>query len=272
MSAPTRRSRRRAPLLAGAAIAAVAATLVTAPQAQAVLAGVSAGVDPDTRFPSWYSDSTGTKLKLCVDSRYCLGGNSLPITTAKPSVFTGNLPDEAFYAVARAETELKGGGRIRWRAVLEGAFANDAVVNGDQITFARVQVTGSKINTSVYPVGTVLTFETPYGNLSAPVLAKGKLSRERIESNPGDPVGGWGAPVVETATGFGCTAIKCIATTPSRFLRWDGVDAPPGFLGDPATPHTITGGVRDTFTVKRGTAVESPVEDEFEIAGQKVLP
>jgi len=246
----------RSRLVVGAVTALGAVSLAGAPQAQAVLSGVSAGVDPATGFPSYYQDASGIRLKLCVDSDFCLGGNSLPDPDAPASVATGNLPDEAFYAVARAETDLVGGGRIRWRAVLEGAFANGAVVDGDQMTFTRVQVTGSKINTGVYPVGTPLTFQTPYGTLSATVRLDGKLSRDRRESDPGDAANGFAAPLTETQTGFG-----------PRFLRWTS-GAPAGHIGDPTVLHAITGGVRNNFQVFSGAAAVSPSVTKFEVAGQ----
>jgi hypothetical protein len=247
----------------GAVAALGAVTLATAPQAQAVVSAVAPGVDGATGFPSYYQDSAGTRLKLCVDSDFCLGGNSLPDPDAPASVATGNLPDEAFYSVTRAETDLNGGGRIRWRAVLEGAFANGAVVDGDQMTFARVQVTGSKINLSVYPVGTILTFQTPYGTLSAPVGRDGKLSRDRRESNAGDAADGFRAPVTETQTGFG-----------PRFLRWDASApaAPAGHLGNPAVLHKITGGVTNSFQAFRGATAVSPNVIRFEVAGQLATP
>jgi hypothetical protein len=250
-----RRRGLRSPLVAGAVAALGAVTLATAPQAQAKLMNVSTGVEAATGFPGWYSDQTGTRLKLCVDSDYCLGGNSLPDPDAPASVATGNLPDEAFYSVTRAETALTGGGRIRWRAVLEGAFANDEVVDGDQMTFTRVQITGDKINTSVYPVGTVLTFRTPYGDITAPVGAKGKLSRDRTESDPGDASNGFRAPISEKQTPF------------DNFLRWD-TGAPAGYLGNPAILHKITGGVRQNFQVFQGAKAVSPLETRFEVAGQ----
>jgi hypothetical protein len=260
-------------LVAGAAAALAAVTVAAAPQAQAALTGVSTvaeaatpgrGLDPATGFPSWYADSTGTRLKLCVDSDFCLGGNSLPDPDAPASVATGNLPDEAFYAVARAETELNVGGRIRWRAVLEGAFANDAVVPGDQITFTRVQVTGSKIKLAQ---NTKLRFVTPYGTFDASVGRDGKLSRERVESNPGDPTDKFAAPLSETQTGFGPT-----------FLRWDPAVAPAApadHIGDPARLHRIVGGTNGnafqvfnvTATGATGTAA-SPIVRTFEVAGQ----
>src|SRR4051794_5923313 len=64
--------------------AAVVAAAVAAAPAQANLSGVSrnangtVAVDLNTGFPRWYMDNTGTKLKACVDSDNCLGGNPLP--------------------------------------------------------------------------------------------------------------------------------------------------------------------------------------------------
>jgi hypothetical protein len=252
MSAPTRRSRRRAPLLAGAAIAATAATLVAAPQAQATLASVSTTVDRVSGFPDWYSDGT-TKLKLCVEADFCLGGNNLPDPDSAASL-PDNFPDESFYAVARGETALNAGGRIRWRAVLEAAFANDAAIDGDQMTFTRVQVTGDKIDRSYF--GKTIRFETPYGDLSAVVGNNGKLSRDRRETDPGDAGNRFAAPLKESTTTFGPT-----------FVQWDK-GAPPGFIGNPAVLHTIKGGDRNYFQAFVGTTAVSPKVIRFEVAGQ----
>src|SRR3712207_7133697 len=86
--------------------------------------------------------STGVRVNLCVDDRLCLGGDTRPNRNrpADPTVDANpnraglqpNMPDEAFFAAAEAETELNEGGRIRWRAVLEGAYANR--VGGQEIT------------------------------------------------------------------------------------------------------------------------------------------
>ena len=243
--------------------------LLTALPAEAVLSAV--GPVDETGFPSYYQDANGVQLKLCVDSDFCLGGNPLPDPEAPASVATGNFPDEAFYHVTRAETDLNSGGRIRWRAVLEGAFANEAVVDGDQMTFARVQVTGAKVNLSAYPAGTQFRFETPYGNLTAAVSARGTLDRTRSESDPGDATNGFAAPVTETQTGYGPT-----------FVRWDPAvapAAPAGFLGDGVRFHRIIGGpARNTFQaiqISRGNTPITPVAATplvrlFEVAGQCV--
>jgi hypothetical protein len=263
-------------LLAVVALLVVAAAVPAYAQLTAVSTqdpnAPNGGIDPDTGFPIWYQDNNGTKLKLCVDSDMCLGGDPRPDPTQPASVATGNLPDEAFYAVARAETTLNGGGRIRWRAVLEGAFANEAVIDGDQVTFTRVQVTGSKIPLSIYPAGTTLTFQTPYGTLSAPVSSKGTLDRTRTESNPGDPLDGFVGPVNETGTGFGPSFLTWntfgAGTDPA--LKDPATGKADAFIGDPLVLHAIKGGDNgvNSFRVLRNGNPVSPLETKFEIAGQ----
>ena len=136
-------------LLGVALLAGVLAALLAALPAYAQLTGVAPRVDR-TGFPAWYQDDTGARVNLCVDNRLCLGGDTRPNRNrpASPTVDANprrpgiqpNMPDEAFYAIARAETELNDGGRIRWRGVLEGAFATAIPRAGAQITFTRVQV------------------------------------------------------------------------------------------------------------------------------------
>src|SRR5215210_1345115 len=151
----------------------VAMVVLVGLPAYAQLTDVAPRVDR-TGFPRWYQDNTGVKVNLCVDARLCLGGDVRPNPNkpASPTVDANpkkpglqpNMPDEAFYTVARAETELDDGGRIRWRAVLEGAFGGTGAVKaGKQVTFTRVQVTGSNIDPTAYPEGTDLSFRTPYG-------------------------------------------------------------------------------------------------------------
>lgn len=241
--------------------------------AHAELTGVAPRVDR-TGYPAWYEDATGARVNLCVDNRLCLGGDTRPNRNrpAGPTVDANprrpglqpNMPDEAFYAIARAETELDEGGRIRWRGVLEGAFSSAVPRAGRQITFTRVQVTGSDVNLAAYPAGTELDFVTPYGNLSATVNDDGTLERTRVESSLGTRANGFLPPVTETVTGYGPT-----------FLRWDPAvapAAPAGFLGNPLVPHAVVGGDGgvNTFQAFEGATATSPLVSRFEIAGRCV--
>ncbi|HEX2728590.1 MAG TPA: hypothetical protein VHM16_02480, partial [Rubrobacteraceae bacterium] len=232
--------------------------LLAALPAYAELTRVSPRVDR-TGFPSWYQDNTGVRVKLCVDSPLCLRGDPRPDRTKPATIANRNLPDEAFYAAARAETDLDDGGKIRWRAVLEGAFSSPTVRPNRQITFTRTQVTGSNINLAAYPVGTVLSFQTPYGEMTGEVESDGTL-KTRLESPLGVRANGFRPPVTETVTGYGPT-----------ILKWDS-GAPAGFLGRPLVPHTITGGDGgvNTFRVFEGADPVSPLVTRFEIAGQCV--
>ncbi len=258
-------------LLAGLFVA-----LLAALPAYAVLTpggGVSAERDPRTGFPRWYEDNSapGIRVKLCVDNRLCLGGDPRPNRTRPASLTVDanprrpglqpNMPDEAFYAVSRAETEIDAGGRIRWRGVLEGAFANEVPRPRQQITFTRTQVDGSNLDPDAHPQG--LRFLTPYGNLEGQVLANGTLERVRNESPLGTPANDFISPVTEPTApvpDYGPT-----------FMMWDS-GRPPGFLGRPAVPHTATGGsVRNFFAVEDiATGTELARTNLFEIAGQCV--
>jgi hypothetical protein len=257
------RRRRSLGLLGALATGAlIGATMVT--PAHATLGAVGAANAASFGFPSYYQDASATpvKVNLCIDHPLCVGGE-LP-NAGPASLADGNLPDEAFYAYANAEVTLNGGGRLRWRAVLEGAWLAGEVAAGDQMTFTRIQFTGSKINTRTYPAGTVLTATTPYGNISATVAGSGTsgtLTRNRKESAPGIDANGFNRPAIETGTGYG----------PS-FLKWDA-NAPAGFLGDPNVDHTVTGakpGNANAVRVFRdGTAV-SPLVTTFSVAGRIV--
>jgi hypothetical protein len=117
------RRRRIAAAITGVAVATAIAT-----SAFAAVSEVSAARDGDG-FPVWYGDANGVKVVRCVADAKCLDG-----------VQTGPV-DESFYAVARAEVALKSdrpnvsGGRARYRAVLEAAWATEEMNPGDQITF-----------------------------------------------------------------------------------------------------------------------------------------
>lgn len=264
------------------------AALIMALPAYAVLTpggGVSADRDARTGFPRWYEDGSvpddstpGIRVKLCVDNALCLGGDPRP-NRSKPASLTvdanprkaglqPNMPDEAFYAVSRAETVIDDGGRIRWRAVLEGAFSSASPRPNRQITFTRTQVTGDNLDPDAHPQG--LRFLTPYGNLEGDVLADGTLDRVRNESPPGTPANDFAPPVtVPTAP---------VPDYGPTFMRWDA-GARPGFLGNPLQPHTAVGGPEnvDPATGLNFFAVQDIASGDeltrtrlFEIAGQCV--
>lgn len=263
MSACLRLPRKRRGVFLMGAAALLAATAIAAPASASVTA-VSSTRDVDG-FPSWYRDGAGFEVSLCVTDPNCLGG-----AQARPA-------EEAFYAVARAEVDLKSteagarGGRARYRAVLEGAWASPDMLPGEQTTFVRTQVTVTKIDLVTYPPDSTLTFNTPYGPLSGKVTGDprkgrftGKMSRDRKESALGTPDNGFNGPLTAAASMYG-----------PNFLRWTDADRPKGYLGDPAEFHAVTGAVapnKNAFSLVAPRAALAVGTTLFEVAGVCIDP
>ena len=184
---------------------------------------VSVGpVNTDYGFPSWYQDSAGTRVELCLDAEnpYCgfLPGD-IPDGEAAIS-FPSNFPEEAFYMLASTTLDLPGGGSAVLVLGLEAAFANQ-VQAGDQVVFGRQRVTVRGA-----PSNTTLTFKHPYGSLSIDTDSSG--AGKLVED-------------ISPAVGNFTTALK---SNIGPFLKWDPATAPvapQGYLGDPAQEHRITG-------------------------------
>lgn len=179
-------------------------------------------VNAEHGFPSWYEDSAGTRLELCLDAQnpYCgiLAGD-VP-DEERPISFPANFPEEAFYMLASSELELPSGGRAVLVLGLEAAFSN-TVQPGDQVVFGRQRVTVRDA-----PANTTLTFTHPYGTMTVDTdqTGAGKLVED-----------------ISPAPGNFTTALK---SNIGPFLRWDPATAPAapaGYLGDPGQEHTVTG-------------------------------
>ncbi|KQQ80908.1 hypothetical protein [Arthrobacter sp. Leaf137] len=199
---------------------AVAATQVTVKNPGHLIA--VGPVNTEHGFPSWYEDSTKTRVELCLDAENPLCGylpGDVPNESA-PISFPGNFPDEAFYMLAGSELDLPGGGRAVLVLGLEAAFAN-SVTDGDQVVFGRqrVVVKGG-------PANATLEFKHPYGTITI------------------DTDGSGGGKLVEDispAIGNFNTALK---SNIGPFLKWDPAiapAAPDGYLGDPNQEHAVTG-------------------------------
>ena len=179
-------------------------------------------VNTEHGFPSWYEDSTKTRVELCLDAENPLCGflpGDIPDESA-PISFPGNFPDEAFYMLAGSDLDLPGGGRAVLVLGLEAAFAN-SVTDGDQLVFGR-----QRIVVKGGPANTTLEFKHPYGTITI------------------DTDGSGGGKLVEDispAAGNFTTALK---SNIGPFLKWDPATAPAapeGYLGDPNQEHTVTG-------------------------------
>lgn len=212
---------------------AVAATQVTE-QNLATNKLVSVGpVNAENGFPSWYEDRSGTRVELCLDAENPLCGflpGDIPNDTA-PISFPDNFPEEAFYMLASSGLDLPGGGKATLVLGLEAAFAN-TVTDGDQMVFGR-----QRIVVKGGPANATLTFQHPYGTIT--VDTDGTGAGRLVED-------------ISPAVGNFTTALK---SNIGPFLKWDPATAPAapaGYLGDPNQDHTVTGGLRNTFSVSGG--------------------
>ena len=202
--------------VAGLAGGALAATLVPPAVPHPVAVGPVSG---ENGFPVSYTDSSGVRLEGCLD-----GGDPMCALAAAPGFdptaatsFPDNFPDEFFYQLASASITTGNGGKATLSDNLEGAFANGAVKDGDQMVFGRFRV---KITNAVPNAKYTVTH--PYG-------------RDVVTAN--------GAGLVSFTEDVGLTAGNFTQALGSRigpFLRWD-TGAPAGYIGDPNVNHAITG-------------------------------
>jgi hypothetical protein len=179
-------------------------------------------VNTEYGFPSWYEDSTKTRVELCLDAENPLCGflpGDVPNATA-PISFPDNFPDEAFYMLAGSDLDLPGGGKAVLVLGLEAAFAN-TVTDGDQVVFGR-----QRIIVKGGPANTTLEFKHPYGTIT--IDTDGSGDGKLVED-------------ISPAAGNFTTALK---SNIGPFLKWDPATAPAapeGYLGDPGQVHTVTG-------------------------------
>ena len=214
--------------------------------ADAGAAAVSATNDPNTGFPTWYRDTVGTTLQLCIASGDpCVVGTTVSGTPSVP----GNIRNESFYYAADALLNV-GSGKIKYRAALEAAFAppgSPAV--GQQITFGRINIVG----TGLQPA-TAYTVVHPYGTATVRTDSLGGF-RYRIQ------VGG-------AALDF----TRALSAPIMPFLRWTS-GAPAGFIGDAVTPHAVAGsptGLNAVNVYVGASAAGSPIASQsgFKVAGK----
>ncbi|MEA3216236.1 MAG: hypothetical protein QOJ19_2392, partial [Acidimicrobiia bacterium] len=178
---------------------------------------------PSHGFPVWYRDANGLTLEQCLDGANPLCG-FLPGDIPDPNraiSFPANFPEEAFWMLAGATMATRNGGSAGLTLGLEGAFANGAVVPGDQVSFGRVRI---RVDNLVE--GATYKVTHPYGvdtftNVSGGVKSINFTDDVGIARN--DFTGALNSRV-------------------GPFLTWDPIsEAPAGFVGDPDVDHRVTG-------------------------------
>ncbi|WP_395603688.1 hypothetical protein AB4P91_22080 [Pseudomonas sp. B21128] len=165
-----------------------ATVLVVSALAQGIAQAALFAVDPGPYAPatggfaSWYQDTHGRTLDLCLSKALSSRVPSAPgapsymcsllptpgvFDDAQPIVFPTNFPDEAFWFTG--ETALVDAARgidLGYVSAIEAAFAAEEPVEGDQVSFARVRIrvdvptAGTYVITHPYGVE-VFNIDTP---------------------------------------------------------------------------------------------------------------
>ncbi|NBA93434.1 hypothetical protein [Pseudomonas sp. R5(2019)] len=243
--------------------------------AQAALYDVDPGPYNNTTggFASWYQDSHGRVLDLCLSKNLSTRVASTPGAPAymcnllptpgvfddtQPVVFPTNFPDEAFWFIANAEiTDAATGINLGYVTAVEAAFGAEEPKEGDQVSFGRV-----RIRVDVPTAGTYVVTH-PYG---VDVFTVDAAGRRAINMTRDIGIG-----IPKTYTG----ALK---SDIGPFLRsvngpYTSINPDTGqaerFIGDPNLSEAVTGSPFNTNFVR----VEGPngidVRTElFAIAGK----
>src|SRR3954454_12374806 len=217
------RARRSVGVLAAAAVV----STLSGGAANAALSSVGP-TDPSVGFPSFYGDSTGAKLQLCIRAGDpCLAGTTV---TGSPST-PANITPETFYFVADADMPPLPGlpaSSIKYRASVEAALGAGPAAAGDQITFSRINIVGKGLAPN-----TTYTFTHPYGTATATTDVKGNL---KFRDEAGCPAPGPGIGPCD----FSIANLGQVGP----FLKWNPAVAPvapQGYLGDALTAHPVVG-------------------------------
>jgi hypothetical protein len=238
------RANRALVLIVLGALVALGGVAIAAPSGEFVSStGATGGlvkngpVSPANGFPAWYRDSTGLDLEGCMSALdpNC-GAVPVPDPTQPPS-FPGNFPDEFFYMLADANLTTGSGSKVLAEFALEGAFANGGVVAGDQMAFSRIRF---RIDSGLQG-STDYKITHPYG---VDIVKSGP--------NPADK------PDIFVTQDVGITPgafSEALGGRVGPFLQWTPPatpgDVPPaGYIGDAATPHTVTGSAAGTNFVR----------------------
>lgn len=171
-------------------------------------------------FPAWYRDSNGIRLEACttLDDPLC---STLPDEVPDPDApvsYPDNFPGEFFYQLAGAELTAPGID-MGIGMDLEGAWANEMVVDGDQMVFGRIRIRDKAIADGDYRV------THPYGVDDFVVEGDGINYTQDIGTTPG---------------AFG----QALSSRIGPFLVWDPAispAAPDGYVGDPGVLHRVVG-------------------------------
>jgi len=226
-------------------------------------------VDRNNGFPAWYQDSTGLALNACLPNAQELADGTCAVfpdqltNPAAPISFPNNFPDEFFYYGLDATTPVNGG-RLVWRARLEGAFLNGPVIAGDQMVFARVRVT-----MDIPAPGGTYTITHPFGVEVFPDIPPGPRAIF-FTNDVGLTAGAFAEALHGQITGF-LRPADAVGGNPLPPVVLPGGNT---FIADPALLLPITGSPFNTNFVRvdgpniGGPGVDTIQIDVFTLTGQ----
>ena len=198
-------------------------------------------IDVTNGYPVWFQDSNSVALEACLDllDPLCLQPIPAP-NPQQPVSFPNNFPEEVFWWTGDATITLPSGGTASLILAMEGAFANAAVIPGDQVTFGRIRVNMDTPVTGIY------TITHPFGTMVVNVTDQALGIK-----NAGVDVGLGGAPftgVIDPASNDLETIFTPDTYNFGPYLRWTDPDFPVvdqvsgrRYMGNPNIPHIVTG-------------------------------
>jgi hypothetical protein len=231
----------------------LAALLLVAGAVPTAWAALSALGDPIAPhgFPAFYQDTANLALEPCLPATQVgaggvPAGNSTrpdlclfdPLDPADPNSVALGVGGEIFWWAADAETPpLVAGGKALLVLALEGAFAAEVPVNGQQMTFGRIRI---RIDT---PVTGTYTVTHPYGVEEFVVtdVAAGINFTEDLGSiNLIDPTIGFSGALTGDIGPF--LTWPDYSTDPTLQVLETGTGTVlEQYVGDPNVPHVVTG-------------------------------
>lgn len=227
--------RRAAAVLAGvvgaAVLAGTAVATVVTPATPRAGKLVQVGPIAEHGFPAWFRDSNDVRLEACtsMDDPLCPALADEVPNPELPVSWPDNFPGEFFYQLADATLTLTSGAKVVIGMNLEGAFANDVVVDGDQMVFGRIRIRFAA------PAGERYRITHPYG-------VDDLVATDTKGVNTTEDVGA-------VAGAFG----QALNSRVGPFLKWDPAvapAAPAGYTGDPGVTHKVVGSPYNTNFIR----------------------
>lgn len=197
--------------------------------ANAALAGKGL-ISPVNHFPTWFSDTNGTVLQLCLDGDGATGMCFFdPVIPGNATSEATGFGAEAFWWMGGATLNLAGGGRAILVLALEAAYGAGDPAPNDQFAFGRVRI---RVD---IPVAGEYKIWHPYLN----------EVEDNCQPEVYNATAGTRAINVTRDIGGAAPFETMLSGEVGPFLIWDPAfspAAPEGYVGDPNVDHEVIGG------------------------------